>query len=117
MAVIRNNLKDHIRINNLGRDTQVGFSEGSRIENCLFILRYYIERSFKIKKPLVVISIDFAKAYDRVKRGKLIETLKNKEVDPDIINLISGVYVGDRSGRNRSNKWDKAGMYSINCSL
>ncbi len=96
MAVIRNNIEEHNSINLLGKDMQAGFTGGSRIENNLFVLRYCIEKTFKIKKPLVVIAIDFTKAYDCIKRGKLIETLKNK-VYPDIINFIAGVYVIDRT--------------------
>lgn len=97
MAVIRDSLEQHISTNDIGKDTQAGFTTGSRIENNIFILRYCIERSFKLKKPLVVTAVDFAKAYDSIKRGKLVETLMYYKVDHKIINLIAHVYDSDRT--------------------
>ena len=97
MAVIRNSIEEHARINGLGKDTQTGFTEGSRIENNLFVLRYFVEKSFKIKKPLIVISVDFAKPFDIIKRVSLVEVLKNNKINPKVIDFIAGVYTGDRT--------------------
>ena len=97
MAVVRDSLEQHIISNNIGKDSQAGFTAKSRIENNIFVLRYCIERSFKLKKPLIVIAIDFAKAYDSIKREKLIETLMYYKVDPKIINMIAQVYTDDRT--------------------
>ena len=38
----------------------------------LFILNYCIEKTYKRKKELYVISINFRKAYDSIEREKLI---------------------------------------------
>ena len=35
-------------------DTQSGFTTGSMIEDNLFTLQYCIERSFKLRRPLIV---------------------------------------------------------------
>lgn len=42
MGVIRLCLDDHIKRNELEKDVQGGFTEGARIKNNLFILRYCI---------------------------------------------------------------------------
>ena len=64
MSVIRNSLEDRIIKNRLAKETQAGFTE-KRIGNNIFLLNC-IEKSFKMKKPLIVTSIDFAKAYDSI---------------------------------------------------
>lgn len=46
-----------------------------------------------MRKPLIVISIDFAKAYDSIKGDKLI-VLKDRKISPDIINFVAEVYEG-----------------------
>ena len=42
----------------------------------IFMLRYIIDESFSPKLSLIVISVDFSKAFDIIKRGKLIEAMK-----------------------------------------
>ena len=49
---------------------------------------------------LVVIALDFRKAYDSVNRKNLIETLKNYKIDSNIINLIANVYTNDTTSIN-----------------
>ena len=97
MAVIKNSIEDHIVKNRLGQETQAGFTKGSRIENNIFILKYCIENSFKLKAPLIVISVDFEKAYDSIKRGKMIEILMESKVNPKCLDFITKVYTNDKT--------------------
>lgn len=55
MAVSRASLEEHIRINDLGNGTQAGFTERSRIENNLLLLRYCIEGIYKRRNPFIVL--------------------------------------------------------------
>ena len=50
------------------REFQSGFNGGRRLEDNLFILRYCIKGSYKRGKPLFVMAIDIAKAFDSVNR-------------------------------------------------
>ena len=50
MAIMRINIEEQIKRNNWEEDEQVGFTEGGRVENNLLILRYCIERTYKMKK-------------------------------------------------------------------
>ena len=97
IATIKNSLEDHITKNRLGKETQAGFTERSRIENNIFVLKYCIEKYFKMKKLLIVTSIDFAKAYGSIKREKLIEVLMENKVNPKCIDLIAKVYTDDKT--------------------
>ena len=52
------------------------------------ILQYCIHVSFNKKIPLFLISIRFAKAFDAIKRDKLIELPMKYKIHPQIIDVI-----------------------------
>ena len=95
MSIVKNQIEDHLERNNLTKDNQTGFTKGGRIEDNLFILQHLVEKSYKQNKPLVVISIDFSKAYDSIDRRKMIETMIEYKIHPNIIDIISKVYQDD----------------------
>ena len=103
-VAVRNKIEDHLRQNKEIKENQSGFTKKGRIENNLFILKYCIDNAFKFKKSLIVISIDFQKAYDSIKREKLISILKDYKINSDIINVISKIYEGDRTTINKGHK-------------
>ena len=48
-------------------------------------------------RQLVIVALDFKKAYDSIDRGRLIETLVKFRIHPQVINLIAKVYSGDET--------------------
>ena len=52
MTLIKNTIEKHIKDNDLGKETQSGFTEGGRTENNMFILKYCIEKSKEMKKEV-----------------------------------------------------------------
>lgn len=48
-----------------------------------------------MQKNLIVISITFTKAFDIIKRDKMMEVLKNYQGNPKIIEFITKLYKGD----------------------
>ena len=57
---------------------------------------YYIDKVYKDKGALYVMAVDFAKAYDSVKRGTLIKTLMEYMIDPTLTDIVeAGVYTED----------------------
>ena len=44
-----------------------------------------------MKKPLVLISIDYSKAYGSIKRDVMIETLKKYKAHPKLIDVIADI--------------------------
>ena len=66
-----------------------------------FILQYLVERTYEIKRKyynnLIVIALDFKKAFDSVDRGKLIETLTYYRMNPLLIELVTKIYTGERT--------------------
>ena len=59
-----------------------------RMSDKLLVLDYCVKESFKRKKTLYLISIDFQKAFDSIKRDTLIYALKNIQNIPFDIMII-----------------------------
>ena len=70
MALIKSRVEKHLCNNELYNDMQAGFTEKRRIEDNLFILHECKEISFRKKKQLIVLSIDYTKAYVSINRKK-----------------------------------------------
>ena len=95
MTKIGNKIDAHLLENDEKLDTQAGFTTGSMIEDNLFTLQYCIERSFKLRRPLIVTCLDYSKAFDSLKREKLIETLIHYEIHYKIIEVVANIYKDD----------------------
>ena len=65
------------------------------IEENLGTLQYCTERSFKLRKPLIVACLDYSKAFDSIKREKLIKTLIHYTVHFKIIEVVANMYKDD----------------------
>ena len=104
MAAAKKKITEHLEINNLGEELQAGFTEGRRIEENLFLLKYCIEKSYIDKKVLVVVAVDFQKAFDSVDRGALIQALIDYRCDSQLIDVVVDIYSGDSTDVQRNGK-------------
>ena len=95
MKIVGEKIEEHITLNGENKNTQSGFTKGSRIEDNLFILQYCIENTFFGKKQLIVTSIDFSKAFDSIKREKFIQALMKHKIHHTIIDAIANIYTED----------------------
>ena len=95
MNIVKEKIELHLSENDAVLDTQAGFTKGGKIEDNLFILNYCVEESYRRKKPLFVTSIDYSKAFDSVKRDKMIQALMLYKIHPKIIDVIAAIYDGD----------------------
>ena len=91
MTIIGKKIDAHLLENHEKLDTQAGFTTGSMIEDNLFTLKYCIKRSFKLRRPLIVTCLDYSKAFDSIKREKLIETLIHYKVHYKIIEVVANI--------------------------
>ena len=96
---LRDEIEDFMVRNGWVKDCQVGFTKGGRMEYNLFIMQYMVDRvmvSRRVKhKNLILVALDFRKAYDSIDRGRLIETLVKYKINPLIINMVAKVCSGD----------------------
>ena len=103
MSLVKNEIEEHLEENRELKETQAGFTTGGRIEDNIFILQYLVEEAYKMKKSLIVISVDFKKAYDSIKREKKNhrsnERLQN--TSKSIIDATAEIYEGDNKNKYR----------------
>ena len=95
MSVIRNKIEEHLRVNKEIMEIQAGFTDKGRVEDNLFLLQYCVEQSYRKKKPLFVTAIDYAKAFDSVRRNKVIDIMKKYKVHPEVISSVVAIYGED----------------------
>ena len=100
MSLVKNEIEEHLESNGEMKETQAGFTTGGRVEDNLLILQYCVEEIYKKKKNLIVISIDFKKAYDSIKREKIIEVMKEYKIHKKLIDTTGEIYKGDTTKIN-----------------
>ena len=76
---------------------QIGFTRGGSPTDNIFILGECVEEAFRMKNMLVVVSVDFRKAYDSVKSEMLIRILMDYKVDARIIDIVYRIYRSDKT--------------------
>ena len=96
-CILKSKVEHHIRQLQLESEVQAGFTKNRRLADNLYVLDYYMKESFKTKKPLYVIAIDFSKSFDSIKRDTLIQVLKKYRIHPKIIDIISHIYEKDKT--------------------
>ena len=97
MSILGGKIEIHLEENGLGWDNQTWFSKSGRVEDNLFILQHIVEKTYRNREKFVIVGIDFEKAYDSVKRDKLIEIMRDYKIQGEIIDFISRIYTGDRT--------------------
>ena len=56
-----------------------------------------MRQTFSKKEELVVVAVDFRKAYDSVRREKIIEILQDFKVPVSLLDLVKRIYCGDQT--------------------
>merc|ERR1711895_100859 len=100
-TILREKIEEFLEESGVKFDNQFGFTEGGRVEHCIFILNYVTNMTFEKRgkkgKALYLAFIDFKKAYDSIVRKKLIEVLIEYKINPKIIDLIVQMYKDDHT--------------------
>merc|ERR1711874_275511 len=103
-TILRQKIEKFLSERGINYNNQFGFTEGGRVEHCMFMLDYVTNMSYeKVKKrgqSLYHAFIDFKKAYDSIDRRKLIEVLVGFKINPQIIDLIVQMYQDDNHSSN-----------------
>ena len=97
MKIQGKNIDEHLIQNNEQIGTQAGFTSGCQIEDNLFVLQYSMEETFEKRKSLLVTTIDYAKAFDSIKRDTIITTLMHYRIHHKIIETIANIYQEDNT--------------------
>ena len=104
MSFTRDEIEKRLVRNKLVRENQIGFTKGGRTEYNHFILQHIVEQVYKEEKKkgkrnrgkkLVLIALDFKKAFDSVNRKGLIKTMIKYRINPEVIDLVAKIYESD----------------------
>ena len=95
MSLIKKRVEEHLENNALLNEMQAGFTKSRRVEDNIIILYECKEEAYRRKKQLIVISIDYKKAYDSVNRNEIVKVLNFYKVDKNIIDFIVQIYDED----------------------
>ena len=100
-SILRQRIEEFLIEKGIKYNNQFGFTEGGRVEHCMFIIDYITNMSYerrgRVNRPLYLAFIDFKKAYDSIDRKKLIEVLIDYKINPQIIDLIVQMYHEDHT--------------------
>ena len=105
MSIIKTKIENYLKECGIHTDLQAGFTEKRRTTDNLYIMKYCIEETYRQKRQLYMISIDFQKAFDSVNRRKLVEIMMDYKIHPSIINVIANIYCGDKTSLHLNNKY------------
>ena len=72
--------------------TQCKFVEGKGTVNAIFVLRTIVERAAEVNKDLYLCSIDYTKAFDKVKHEEIFNILENLDMDEKDLRIIKNLY-------------------------
>ena len=97
MSLLKDKLFEHCKEQKCLLEAQAGFTKGKHIEDNVLILRYCIDETIRMKKKLYVTAIDFAKAFDSIKRSHIIKILKKYRCDTYLIDAVAQIYSNDRT--------------------
>lgn len=115
MGMIKDKIVEQCMCDSRVKCLQAGFTEKRRMEENLFILGCCVEESYRTKEQLVVVAVDFCKAFDSVERVALVEALKYYKCEPRVISTIVSLYTGDRTVINRGG--NSMGVLQINSGI
>ena len=100
-TILRQKIEDFLEKKGIRYENQFGFTEGGRVEHCMFVIDYITNISYNKRgrrgRPLYLAFIDFKKAYNSIDRKKLIEVLIDYKINPQIIDLIVQMYKNDNT--------------------
>jgi hypothetical protein len=93
-SVIRDELMSHLLSNNLLNPSQHGFMPGKSCTTNLLEFMETVTRAIDAGKPFDIVYLDFAKAFDKVPRERLLEKLRAHGVQGRALNWIRSWLTG-----------------------
>ncbi|XP_037555929.1 uncharacterized protein LOC119432849 [Dermacentor silvarum] len=92
MQVVKARLQRWVKATGILGELQIGFRQGRRIEDILFVITQSIELALQAGDPLYVAFLDIAKAYDCVDREILWKILAEMGLADEDRVLLQAIY-------------------------
>lgn len=78
-------------ITSIIHQNQYGFIKGRNIHDCLGFAFEYIHLCHQSRKPVIILKLDFEKAFDKIEYNAIIAMLKAKGFGPRWINWVNNI--------------------------
>jgi ribosomal protein L37AE/L43A len=79
-------------MNKLLPDNSLGFRKGIRTEDAMFVLKKVSEKYQNLGKKIYTVFVDFAKFYDTIDHGLLLDKIYNLGISGNVFNVIRNMY-------------------------
>jgi retron-type reverse transcriptase len=76
---------------------QYGFLKGRTIQDCIAWASEFIHQCFASKKEIILLKLDFAKAFDTIDHGAMIKIMRQMGFDDKWIQWISIIFESGKS--------------------
>jgi hypothetical protein len=93
-SIIKDRVMSHLLENNLIRKSQHGFMPGRSCATNLVEFMDFVTRSVDDGKPVDIFYLDFAKAFDKVPRKRLVKKMTAKGLEPAVVRWIENWLTG-----------------------
>ena len=90
LTIILNRINE--KINTEVGPEQTGFRKNSGTREGIFNLKIIVEKYIDVNKDVYACFIDYAKAFDSVKHGLLVQCMQNINIDPNDVAIIANLY-------------------------
>jgi hypothetical protein len=95
-SIIKDRIMGHLLDNELIQESQHGFMPGKSCATNLVEFMDFVTKAVDEGKPVDIFYLDFAKAFDKVPRQRLVKKMREKGLDPGVIAWIEN-WLTDRT--------------------
>ena len=85
---MKDDIMSHLQENKLIKDNQHGFMPGRSCSTYLIVFQDKLTKIIDQEKSADIFYLDFAKAFDKVPHKRLIQKLKNKGIQGNVLKWI-----------------------------
>ena len=93
-SILKDNIMKHLAENRLIKDSQHGFMTGRSCTTNLVIFLDKITEIVDKGKQADIFYLDFAKAFDKVPKARLLQKMKNKGIDGQVLRWVENWLTG-----------------------
>ena len=102
--IIKKQLNEHLKDNNIIADEQYGFYSGRSTETQLLTCLHHWQKALDSNTPVDVIYMDFRKAFDSVPHARLVKKLSSYGVQGNLLKWIESFLTGRTQHVNVNNQ-------------
>jgi len=93
-SIIKDRIMSHLLDNDLIKDSQHGFMPGRSCATNLVEFMDFVTKAVDEGKPVDIFYLDFAKAFDKVPRKRLVKKMRAKGIDPGVVSWVEDWLTG-----------------------